>query len=40
MEALNPAPLFEDVERTFYDEAELSAPGLQLWGTSIRMLGS
>jgi len=40
VEAFNPAPLFEDVERTFYDKAELSAPGLQLWGTSIRMLGS
>lgn len=39
VEAFNPAPLFEDVERTFYDGAELSAPGLQIWPSSIRMLG-
>jgi peptide/nickel transport system substrate-binding protein len=40
VESFNPAPMFEDVERTFYDKAEVTAPGLQIWPTSIRMLDS
>ncbi len=38
VKAHNPAPLFDDVVRTFYDKAELTAPGVQIWGSSIRML--
>lgn len=38
VQSFNPAPMFDDLQKTFYRGAELAAPGLQLWGTSIRML--
>ena len=38
VKSYNPAPLFNDVIQNFYTDVQITAPALQIWGSSIRML--